>query len=64
MKPIDIELNGFNKQVIMTVHIKLTRRFLVRKWIALRLIQLASWLVGCEFAVKDENEARGNDVSD
>jgi hypothetical protein len=54
MKSFDVEFNGFDGRAAIVVHVTPTRRFLVRKWIALRLIWLASWLVGAGFEVDEE----------
>jgi hypothetical protein len=56
VKEFDVEFNGLDGRVAIIVHVKPTHRFLVRKWIALRLIWLASVLVGAEFEVEDEDE--------
>jgi hypothetical protein len=56
VREFDVKFNGLDGRVAIVVHVKPTRRFLSRKWIALRLIWLASFLVGADFEVENENE--------
>lgn len=39
----------------MTVAIKTTKQFRLRLWLAVQLIRLAGYVLGCEIAVEDKN---------
>ncbi len=46
-------VNKFDKSVTMTINVKVSKQFIVRKWIALSLIKLAATILGCGIKVED-----------
>lgn len=51
MAEVSYKFNGFHKQMHMDVIIRMTRRFRIRKWLAIRLIRMAAWLLDCNIEV-------------
>lgn len=47
----EIRINKFNHNVTLTV--KISTEFMVRKWIALKLIWLATYILGCRLEVEN-----------
>lgn len=39
----------------LVLHVIIPRRFMVRVWLATRLIELATWVLGCGFAEERED---------
>jgi hypothetical protein len=53
-EPVQINVNKFTKRFTMVVTVHETRRFRLRKWLALRLIRLAAWVLGMGIEVRSE----------
>ena len=51
MAELNLGLKRFPKSVEMSVTIHQTREFLVRRWIAVRLIKAAAWVLNCGIEV-------------
>ena len=56
MADVAYTMNKLSKEVTLTVNMKLTKRFLIRKWIAIHLISLAARVLGCGIEFVDNNE--------
>jgi hypothetical protein len=54
-EPHKVWLHKFNPQITLTVEIRLSRRFRLRKWLALRLIWLATLILGCGLEVEESD---------
>lgn len=50
------KLKKLTKETTLTIEFELTREFVIRKWIAVRLIILAAWILGCGVEVIKENK--------
>lgn len=46
-----IHLNSLTKRVTLEVRIKITRQFRFRIWLAVRLVRLTAWVLGCNVRV-------------
>jgi len=52
---INTTLNKFDKKTsALVINVKLSKQFRVRIWIALKLIYLASLILGCAIEVNEE----------
>ena len=52
LRPITIPLRSVMKQI--TLHVEVTgttEAYTIRRWLAMRLIQCAAWLLGCNVQV-------------
>lgn len=50
---ITIGINRLSHDVVMSVTVAMTRQFRLRVWLALKLIRLATWILGCGLKVED-----------
>lgn len=52
MKPEIVNLKKFNKDTTLTVTLKITKQFKLRILVALKLIHIATWVLGCGLKIK------------
>ena len=50
----DYELRKLDESSILTVNVKVTKEIRFRMWLALKLIKLATRILGCNIVVKKE----------
>jgi hypothetical protein len=53
-KTIKTNLNKLTKNFILNITFHISKEFKVRLWIATKLIQLASKILGCTFSINRE----------
>jgi len=56
MADIDLGMRKFPQDVVMVVEFHLTREFMVRKWVAVQLLRLAAWVLGCGIEVGGDGD--------
>ena len=54
---MNYSINKLTHEATLKVTLHLTREFYIRKWIAIKLIKLATLILGCGIQINDE----GND---
>jgi len=47
----NLNVRKLSKDTTLTVMVKVTKEFRLRMWIGLKLMALASWVIGCNFKV-------------
>lgn len=52
----DIPVRKLDKTCVMEIHVKLTKEFKVRMFMAVRLFKLAAWVIGCGVRFKETNQ--------
>jgi len=48
---IDVGMRKFPQDVVIEVEFHLTREFRARRWVAIQLLRLAAWVLGCGIEV-------------
>lgn len=56
LKPAEYKLRKMTPEITMVVRIVETKEFVVRKWIAARLICLAARVLGCLWEIETEEQ--------
>lgn len=48
------------KTITMQMDLHLTREFLIRRWVAVKLIMMAAWVLGCNIEIKTYDVEQSN----
>ena len=50
-----LKVDSLNKDFTLEVTVRITRQMRLRMWVAVRLISLAAWVLGCDIEIECED---------
>ena len=51
---VEMKVRKFNKRMTLHLDIVVTREYKFRKWVAIRLMRLAAWVLDCNIEVHSQ----------